>query len=92
MVAGVKSPLRTHRVGCLSVKTNRKLVGHFKDVLNRPPPTVEADIQEAETDLDVNTTSSSKQEVVAATKSLKIDTVPGKDNLNAELFKADPKL
>ena len=28
---------------------------HFKDVPNRPPPTVEADIQEAETDLDVNT-------------------------------------
>ena len=27
---------------------------HFSEVLNRPPPPTEADIQEAETDLDVN--------------------------------------
>jgi len=44
---------------------------HFKDVLNRPPPTVEADIQEAETDLDVNTDPPNKQEIIAAIKTLK---------------------
>ena len=41
---------------------------HFMDVLNRPPPTVEADIQEAETDLDVNTDPPNKQEIIAAIK------------------------
>lgn len=65
---------------------------HFKDVLNRPPPIVEADIQEAETDLDVNTDPPNKQEIIAAIKTLKNNKAPGQDNLNAELFKADPEL
>ena len=65
---------------------------HFMDVLNRPPPTVEADIQEAETDLDVNTDPPNKQEIIAAIKTLKNSKAPGQDNLNAELFKADPEL
>ncbi|KAL9971331.1 hypothetical protein ACROYT_G023842 [Oculina patagonica] len=65
---------------------------HFKDVLNRPPPTVEADIQEAETDLDVNIDPPNTQEIIAAIKTLKNNKAPGRDKLNAELFKADPEL
>jgi len=65
---------------------------HFKDVLNRPPPTVEADIQEAETNLDVNTDPPNKQEIIAAIKTLKNNKAPDQDSLNAELFKADPEL
>ena len=62
---------------------------HFSQVLNRPPPTAEADIQEAEHDLDVNTAPLEKEEIISAIKSLKNRKAPGQDNLNAELFKAD---
>ena len=65
---------------------------HFSEVLNRPPPPTEADIQEAETDLDVNTDPPGKEEIIAAIKSLKNGKSPGQDNLSAEVFKADPQL
>ena len=65
---------------------------HFSEVLNRPPPPTEADIQEAETDLDVNTDSPGKEEIIAAIKSLKNGKLPGQDNLSTEVFKADPQL
>ena len=66
---------------------------HFSEVLNRPPPPpTEADTQEAETDLDVNTDSPGKEEIIAAIKSLKNGKLPGQDNLSTEVFKADPQL
>ena len=65
---------------------------HFKEILNRPPPTAEADIVEAEHDLDVTTEPPGKEEIISAIKSMKNRKAPGKDNLNAELFKADPDL
>ena len=63
---------------------------HFSEVLNRPPPPpppppTEADIQEAETDLDFNTNPPGKEEIIAAIKSLKNGKFPGQD-------KADPQL
>ena len=63
---------------------------HFSEVLNRPPPPTEADIQEAETDLDVNTDPPGKEEIIAVIKSLKNGKSPGQDNLIAEVFKANP--
>ena len=42
---------------------------HFSEVLNRPAPPTEADIQEAETDLDVNTDPPGKEEIIAVIKS-----------------------
>lgn len=65
---------------------------HFKEVLNRPPPTVVPNIQEATIDLDVNTDVPTRREVIQAINSLKNGKAPGNDNLNAELFKADPGL
>ena len=65
---------------------------HFSEVLNRPPPPTEADIQEAETDLDVNSNPPGKEEIIAAIKSLKNGKFPGQDNLSTEVFKADPQL
>ena len=65
---------------------------HFNEVLNRPPPTEEADVQDPNADLSVNTTPPEKEEITAAIRSLKNGKAPGQDNLNAELFKADPEL
>ena len=45
----------------------------------------------AEVDLDINTAPLEKVEIKAVVKSLKNGKAPGKDNLNAELFKADPE-
>ena len=65
---------------------------HFSEVLNRPAPTSEADIQESGDDLDINTLPPGREEIIAAIKSLKNGKAPGQDNLNAELFKIDPEL
>lgn len=65
---------------------------HFKEVLNTPPPPIKPDIQEAETVLDVDTYPPRKEEIISAIKSLKNGKSPGRDNLNAILFKADPQL
>ena len=64
---------------------------HFSEILNRPPPPTEAEIQEPDADLDVNTAPPEKEEIMAAIKSLKNRKAPGQDNLSAELFKADPE-
>ena len=60
--------------------------------MNRPAPSVEADIQEAEEDLDISTDPPSKDEIISAIKSLRNGKSPGQDNLNAELFKVEPEI
>ena len=50
---------------------------NFSEVLNRPPPPVEAEVQEPDADLDVNTAPPEKEEIVAAIKSLKERKAPG---------------
>ena len=49
-------------------------------------------IQEAVTDLDINTDVPATREIIQAINSLKNGKAPGHDNLKAELFKAAPKL
>ena len=65
---------------------------HFSETLNRPTPIVQADIEEAEEDLNIRTDTPDKEEIIAAIRTLKNGKAPGHDNLNAELFKADPNL
>lgn len=65
---------------------------HFSEVLNRPPPTVELEIQEPETDLDVDTAPPKEAEIISAIRSLKKGKAPGQDKLSAELFKLHPEL
>ena len=65
---------------------------HFSEVLNRPPPPTEADIQEAETDLDVNTHPPEKKRSLQPSSPSRTEKSPGQDNLSAEVFKADPQL
>ena len=66
-------------------------VERFREVLNRPPPTVAPDIQEAAVNLDINTDVPARQEIVQAINSMKNGKVPGHDNSNAGLFKAGPE-
>ena len=49
-------------------------------------------IQEAATDLDISKDVPTRREIIQAINSLKNGKAPGHDNLNAELFKADPEL
>ena len=69
-----------------------RLAEHFREILNRPRPEEDVDISEAADDLDINTVLLRKEEIIEAIKSLENCKVPGHDNLNTELFKADPEL
>ena len=64
---------------------------HFREILNRPPPEEDANIPEA-SDNRISTVVPEKEEIIKANKSLKNGKTPGHDNLNTELFKADPEL
>ena len=64
---------------------------HFQEMLNRPPPDETADIPEAEEDLDIDIDAPTKEEIVAAIKTLKNGKSPGQGNLEAEMFKTDPE-
>ena len=64
----------------------------FREILNKPSSEEDADIPEAADDLDINTAVPEKEQIIKAIKSLKNGKAPGHDNLNAELFKADPEL
>ena len=59
---------------------------HFSDVENRPPPTIEAEVQDPDTDLDMSTPLPEKKRNMAAIRSLK-----NTENPYAELFKAVPE-
>ena len=60
--------------------------------MGRPPPTIEAEVQDPVTDLDVSTAPPEKEEIMTAVRFLKHGKAPGQDSLNAELFKAKPEL
>ena len=60
-------------------------VEQFREVLNRPPPTVAPNIQEAAVNLDINTDVPTRREIIQAINSLKNGKAPG-------LFKSDPEL
>ena len=70
----------------------RRWTEHFREVLNRPPPSEVPNIQEAATDLDISTDVPTRREIIQAVNSLKNGKAPVCDNLNAELFKVDPEL
>ena len=64
---------------------------HFSEGLNRPPPTIEAEVQDPDTDLDVSTAPPEEEEIMAGIRSLKTRKTPGQDSLNTNLFKAGPE-
>jgi hypothetical protein len=63
---------------------------HFEEVLNRPEPTTMADIKDPTSELNINTDPPTQEEIESAVKTLKNGKSPGDDQLNPELFKADP--
>uniref|UniRef100_K7EZ57 Reverse transcriptase domain-containing protein n=1 Tax=Pelodiscus sinensis TaxID=13735 RepID=K7EZ57_PELSI len=65
---------------------------HFKEILNRESSEEGVNICGRETDLDINIDLPTKEEIISAIKKLKNNKTPGKDNLNAELFKIDPEI
>ena len=82
---------RQGRLLTTEAEKEARWVEHFSKVLNRPPPTTEADVQYPDTDLDVSTAPPEKEEIIAAIRSLKNGKSAGHDSLNAELFKAEPE-
>ena len=87
-------PIKDKNGGLLTTEDEQKArwAEHFKDVLNRPAPNEEAIITEAIRDLEIDINLPNRQEIITAIKLLKNGKSPGQDNLNAELFKADPEL
>ena len=85
------APIRDQQGQLLASEKDQEArwVEHFKEVLNRPASEEEPDIPEAEEDLSVDTGPPKKGEIIAASNSLRNHKAPGKDCLNAELFKAD---
>ena len=81
-------PIRDKQGQLLTSEKEARWVEHFNEVLNRPPPEEEPVIPEAEENLSVDT-GPPKKEIIAAINSLKNHKAPGKDRLNAELFKAE---
>ncbi len=61
-------------------------------LLNRPPLKIEPEIQEPETDFDVDTTPPKESENISAIRSMKNKKADVQDKLSAELFKVHPEL
>ena len=62
---------------------------HFKEMLNRPAPSVPPDIPPPTELLDINTNPPTKTEVTKAIKSLKSGKAAGPDGIPPEALKAD---
>ena len=90
--AQINMPIKDKNNNILTTEREQHLrwKEHFQEVLNRKDPDELAIINEAPSDLEIDTDPPSKQEIQKAIKSLKNKKAPGTDQLNAELFKIDP--
>ena len=73
-------------------KPKQRWTEHSREILNWPPPTQEGSISPAALDLNISFDPPSTFKIILTTKYLKNNKAPGYDNLNAEIFKADPIL
>ena len=62
---------------------------HFRELLNRPPPSEMPDIEPADTPLQVNENRSSKVEIKRAINHLKNGRAAAPDGIPSEAIKAD---
>ena len=65
---------------------------HFEKILNRPDPSVLADIPEADEDLDINLGEITVEEVKNAINKQKNGKAPGDDGVCAEMIKAEDQV
>ena len=65
---------------------------HFEELLNRPSPSNQPDIQPAEVDLPINCDRPSRDEIRKAILQLKNGKAAGPDSIPAEALKADPDI
>ena len=73
------------------IDQRKRWADHFKELLNRPPPTTTPEIPPAEEQLNVNLNPPSKQEIINALKSLKNGKSAGPDGIPPEALKTDMK-
>ena len=64
---------------------------HFKQLLNRPPPTTRPTIPQPEAELPVDASPPTKAEVLKAIMTLKSGKAAGPDGIPAEALKMDPE-
>ena len=64
----------------------------FEELLNREDTPDLPDIPKAPENLDINVEPPTKEEIVTAIKERQNRKAPGYDQLNVELFNADPEL
>jgi len=91
---GTMGTLIVHKQGGLltsKAEKEARWAEHFSEVLNRPPPTTEAEVQHPDNDLDVTSAPPEKGEKLAAIRTLKNGKTPGLDSLNAEPFESEPE-
>ena len=62
---------------------------HFQSILNRPSPEEEADIPEAEIDLDINVDPPTEEEIISSIKAMKSGKAGGKDRVTADMLKVE---
>ena len=62
---------------------------HFEELLNRPAPQNQPDIQPAETDLPIDCNKPTREEIKKAIAHMKNGKVAGPDGIPAEVLKAD---
>lgn len=64
---------------------------HFCSILNRPDPENEADIPEAETDLEIDTDAPSEEEVTRSIAAMRSGRAGGIDGVTADMLKSEMK-
>jgi len=64
-------------------------VEHFEELLNRPAPPDPPDIQPADSDLHIDCSAPTKEEIQNAIKQLRNGKAAGPDNIPAEVLKVE---
>ena len=62
---------------------------HFEKLLNRPAPSDSSDIPPADSDIPIDCSATTKEEIQTAVKQLRYGTAGGLANIPAEALKVD---
>ena len=64
---------------------------HFKEILNRPNPEEEAEIEDMGFQMEMRRGRITDQEIIEAIKSTKANRAPGEDRITSDMLKAEPE-